>query len=273
MSCDSIVQVDTLKRRQHLRSARLGTRDCYFSISGRMSYKREHRRQYPIDAKRQSVKGSLHGRGVQKRYPGINLAKQVFAEKSKRSQTQDLLKMAQIAPNISAWLKCPNRLDLPGLDTPDAALVFAHRSKRSQAQDLARAARQKVPVEVWIGDPSRFDIKGVDTPSSKKPRRFKPVPKEDAKKIEAEKKQGRKLPTKGEILERAQAIHKEELVKQGLPAISAEEGELKESGTFEEARVDLMRGEQSKADAQIEGYIHDLNSELEPMGYRVVEID
>jgi hypothetical protein len=34
-----------------------------------------------------------------------------------------------------------------------------------------------------------------------------------------------------------------------------------------------MRGEKSKADAQIAGYVHDLNSELEPMGYRVVEID
>lgn len=129
-------------------------------------------------------------------------------------------------------------------------------------------------VEVWIGDPSRFDVKGVDTPRGQKPRRFKPVPKAEAEKIEAEKKkQGRKLPTKAEILERAQEIHKEKEVKQGLPALSAEESELKESGEFETARTDLMRGEKSKADAQIESYVHDLNSELEPMGYRVVEID
>jgi hypothetical protein len=194
----------------------------------------------------------------------------------------DLLKMAEIAPNVSAWLKCPNRLDLPGLDTPNAALVFSHRSKRSQAQDLARAAKKKVPVEVWIGDPSRFDVKGVDTPGSQKPkpRRFKVVEKEIGKKLELKRAESKKteekkhtLPSKEEILQRAQEMHKEELVKKGLPALSAEESELKESGTFEEARTDLMRGEKSKADAQIEGYVHDLNSELEPMGYRVVEID
>lgn len=188
----------------------------------------------------------------------------------------DLLKMAEIAPSVSAWLKCPNRLDLPGLDTPNAALAFSHRSKRSQAQDLARAAKKKVPVEIWIGDPSKVDLKGIDTPGSRKskPRRFKPVLKAEAEKIEAEKKkQGQKLPTKAEILERAQEIHKEKEVKQGLPALSAEESELKESGEFETARTDLMRGEKSKADAQIEGYVHDLNSELEPMGYKVVEID
>jgi hypothetical protein len=185
--------------------------------------------------------------------------------------------MAEIAPSVSAWLKCPNRLDIPGLDTPNAALVFSHRSKRSQAQDLARAAKKKVPVEVWIGDPSRFDVKGVDTPSSKDVRRFKPVPKEEAKKILEEKAKEkkeptRKLPTKEEILERAQERFQEKQTKVGLPAITAEEQELKESGLFEEARAELMRGEKSRADVQIEEYVHNLNSELEPLGFQVVQI-
>jgi len=247
-----------------------------------MSYKRRNQREYQIDVRRQNIRSSLHGRGGQKRYPGINVAKEAFEARSKRSKTQDLLKMAEIAPNVSAWLKCPNRLDLPGLDTPDAAMIFARRSKRSQAQDLARAARRKVPVEVWIGDPSRVDLQGVDTPGSKKPkpRRFKVVEEEEGKKLELKRAESEKtgekkhtLPSKQEIIERAQQIHMEKEAKQGLPTISAEESELKESGEFEEARADLMRGEKSKADAQIEGYIHDLNSELEPMGYRVVEID
>jgi hypothetical protein len=247
-----------------------------------MSYKRHNQREYQIDVRRQNFRGSLHGRGGQKRYPGINVAKEAFEARSKRSKTQDLLKMAEIAPNVTAWLKCPNRLDLPGLDTPDATMIFARRSKRSQAQDLARAARRKVPVEVWIGDPSKVDLQGVDTPGSKKPkpRRFKVVEKEEGKKLELKRIESKEteekkhtLPSKEEILQRAQEMHKEELVREGLPALSAEESELKESGTFEEARMDLMRGERSKVDAQIEGYVHDLNSELEPMGYRVVEIE
>jgi hypothetical protein len=247
-----------------------------------MPYQRHGEQSYEIESRHaRGPSGTLKrkGFGSKGRYPGINMAKQVFAEKSQRSRTQDLLKMAEIAPSVEAWLKCPNRLDLPGLDTPDAALVFSHRSKRSQAQDLARAARRKVPVEIWIGDPSKVDLQGVDTPGSKKPkpRRFKVVEKEEGKKLELkrateEKKEGRKLPTKAEILERAQELHKVELVKQGLPVISAEEKELKESGTFEEARADLMRGEKSKADPQIEAYVHDLNGELEPLGFQVVPI-
>lgn len=246
-----------------------------------MTYQRSKEQSYEMKARHRGLpsgtKRKGFGLGTKGRYPGINLAKQVFAEKSQRSRTQDLLKMAEIAPNVTAWLKCPNRLDIPGLDSPDAALVFSRRSRRSQAQDLARAARKKVPVEIWIGDPSKVDLKGVDTPGSKKTRRFKPVPKEEAKKILEEKvrekkESTRKLPTKEDILERAQERFQEKQTKVGLPAISAEEQELKESGLFEEARAELMRGEKSKADVQIEEYVHNLNSELEPLGFQVVPI-
>jgi hypothetical protein len=136
-------------------------------------------------------------------------------------------------------------------------------------------ARRFLVLMCVLGDPSKVDLQGVDTPGSKKPksRRFKVVEKEIGKKLELkrvteEKKQGRKLPTKAEILERAQESHKVELVKHGLPVISAEEKELEESGMFEEARVDLMRGEKSKVDPQIEAYVHDLNGELEPLGFQ-----
>jgi hypothetical protein len=33
-----------------------------------------------------------------------------------------------------------------------------------------------------------------------------------------------------------------------------------------------MRGEKSRADIQIEEYVHNLNSELEPLGFQVVPI-
>jgi len=246
-----------------------------------MSYKRHNQREYQIPIRRQNIKSSLHGRGCQKRYPGINVARQVFEERSARSRGQDLVRVAQIAPSVQVWLKDPSRWDLPNVDTPDARRIFEHRSTREKAQDLARRARKTKNIELWAGNVNRYDFDNIDTPpEGKHIRRFKVMPKEEGKKLELKRTESKKteekkhtLPSKEEILQRAQEMHKEELVKGGLPALSAEESELKESGTFEEARTDLMRGEKSKADAQIEGYIHDLNSELEPMGYRVVEID
>jgi hypothetical protein len=195
----------------------------------------------------------------------------------------DLLKMADIAPSVSAWLRCPNRLDIPGLDSPDAALVFSHRSKRSQAQDLARAARRKVPVEVWIGDPSKVDLKGVDTPTSKKPkpRRFKVVEKSEAKKLELKRTEAEKtetkekrhtLPTSEEITERATEMFQEKQTKAGLPNITPEKSELAEAGLLQIAREDLMRSE-SKVDSQMLQYIDDLRHELEPLGFDIVERD
>jgi len=241
-------------------------------------YHKQGKSSYSIPRKKSGQPGS-HRRS----YPGITVAGEVFESRSERAKTMDLLKMAEIAPNVTAWLQCPNRLDLLGLDTPDAALVFSHRSKRSQAQDLARAARRKVPVEVWIADPSKVDLKRIDTPSSKKPkpRRFKVVEKEEGKKLELKKaeskkveeeKQGRHLPTSEEITERAVELFQEKQAKAGLSSITPEKNELAESGLFEIARQDLMRTG-SKVDSQVLEYVHNLNSELEPMGFRVVEID
>jgi hypothetical protein len=217
----------------------------------------------------------VHGSGSKGHYPGINVAREVFEARSQRSKTQDLLKMADIAPSVTAWLKCPNRLDLPGLDTADADLVFSHRSKRSQAQDLARAARRKVPLEIWIRDTAHSDLEGVDT-KRKEPKtvkRFKICRKDQAK--ETEKKidpKGRKLPTKPEIIERAKEKFLEEQARMGLPTITPEEQELKEGGYFEGARAELMRGEESKVSGEVLKYIDDLRSELEPQGYTIVPI-
>jgi hypothetical protein len=65
----------------------------------------------------------------------------------------------------------------------------------------------------------------------------------------------------------------QEQERHGLPAITPEESELKESGAFEEARAELMRGEKSKADAQVEQYVHDLKGELEPLGFTIVPLE
>jgi hypothetical protein len=250
------------------------------------------------------VKGFGHGHGD--KYPGMSknvdfhksdrlVAETVFSQRSKRSQSQDLIRMATITPSLEVWLKNPNRYDFAGVDTPDPNLIFSHKTKRAQAADLARAAKRKVPLEVWIKDTAHADLKGVDTKNAKHVRKFKVVPKktaEKAKKSKLEKQKeldhefldgkiskeeyerkrtGGRMPKKEEIIEKAQEIHKEQLAKEGLPALSATEQELKESGTFEEARADLMRGETTKADSAMLQYIDDLRRELEPFGFDIVE--
>lgn len=205
-----------------------------------------------------------------------NLAKVVFESRSQRSQAQDLVRLAQIAPNVQVWLKDPSRWDIPNVDTPDAQRIFEHRTTRQKAQDLARRAKKTRNIELWMGNINKMDIQGVDTPpKGKRVKRFRVMEKEEGKKIlegkiKEKKEPTHKLPTKEEILERAQERFQEKQAKEGLPSITAEEQELKESGLFEVARSELMRGEKSKADAQIEEYVHNLNSELEPMGYTIV---
>jgi hypothetical protein len=244
-----------------------------------VSYQKRRQAQYQIDVRRsQGIKG-LAAR--KKGYPGINFAKEIFEGRSERSKGQDLVRLAQIAPSVTIWLRDPSRWDLPGIDTPNAQRIFEHRSTRQKAQDLARRARKTKNIELWAGNVNRYDFDNVDTPArGKHVRRFRVMEKEEDKKQELKKTETKKteekkhtLPSKQQIIERAQELHMQKEVKQGLPAISAEESELKESGEFEKARSELMRGEKSKADAQIESYVHDLNSELEGMGYRIVPID
>ncbi|MGA2309496.1 MAG: hypothetical protein ABSG57_08115 [Candidatus Bathyarchaeia archaeon] len=268
-----------------------------------MSYQKKHgSSEYYLRSRRVLPTGSraLHGNGHGHgdKYPGINrnvdfhksdklVAEMAFSQRSKRSQAIDRVKLAEITTNLEAWLHSPNRLDFPGVDTPNGRLIFSHKSKRAQAADLAKAAKRKVPMEIWIKDTAHTDLKGVDTknaktqgPREKVVRKYRVVPKEEAKKLEmkvSESKEAKEkkhtLPSKAEILERAQEIHAEKEVKSGLPAKTAEEGELKESGDFEAARSELMSGEGSKADAQVLEYVHNINSELEPLGFKVVEID
>lgn len=279
-----------------------------------MSYRKRGSSRYTLHSARSMPSGSakgLHGKG-QDKYPGISknvnfhrsdkiTAEMAFGSRSKRSQALDLVKMAEIAPNIEAYLKSPNRFDWPCVDTADARLIFSHKSKRSQAADLARAAKRKVPLEIWIKSSEHTDLQGVDTKNAKpgqkrvtkqRLRKWKIVPKkkaDKAKKSKLEKQKAldheflngkvskeeyerkRTMPNKKEIVEKAQEIHMEQLAKEGLPTVTATEQELKENGTFETARANLMRGETSKADSQMLQYISDLRTELEPYGFDIVE--
>jgi hypothetical protein len=246
-----------------------------------MSYKQRKQQGYELPVRRQSPQG-LQGKRGQKRYsdPGIKFAKQMFAGRSERSKGQDLVRLAQIAPDVTVWLKDPSRWDLKGVDMPQAERIFENRTARQKAADLAKRAKLTKDVELWMGNINRLDMKGVDSPpKGKHIRRFRVMPKEEGKKLELKRAETKKteekkhtLPSTEQIIERAQQIHMEKAVKEGLPTISAEPSELRESGEFEEARAELMRGEKSKADIQIEEYVHNLNSELEPLGFQVVPV-
>lgn len=69
------------------------------------------------------------------------------------------------------------------------------------------------------------------------------------------------LPSKHEILLRAKAKAIEKQVLHGLPAISPTERELKESGTFQRARLDLMRVDQEALSQQM-SYLQEMAGEL-----------
>jgi hypothetical protein len=203
----------------------------------------------------------------------IVVAKTVFESRSKRSREQDLVRLAKISPNISVYVKSPNRFDIPGVDTVQPALLFSRRSKRSRVADLAKLAR-RAPLQLWIGNINRYDLEGVDTPpKDKHVRRFKILSRKDAKKEKPIETRVRTLPTKEEILERAKEKFMDEQSRRGLPAITPEESELKESGLFEVARSELMRSDKTKADSQILQYIGELRNELEQFGFTVVPLE
>lgn len=75
------------------------------------------------------------------------------------------------------------------------------------------------------------------------------------------------LPSKSEILQRALAKDMEKQFRAGLPGITPEESELKESGTFQEAREDLMRDP-----AQVSEQLKYLDQMAEDLKLKVIPI-
>lgn len=70
------------------------------------------------------------------------------------------------------------------------------------------------------------------------------------------------LPKPKEILKRAREIDMSRAVMSGLPAITPEKHELKESGTLEEARVDLMRSSETRWKMEQRKYLDQLAGEM-----------
>jgi hypothetical protein len=247
-------------------------------------YKQSSKRTYDVNRRLKSPAKGFH-RGDRK------AAEIAFEARSDRSKSQDLIRLAKIAPNISVYLKQPNRFDFPEIDTPDAKLIFKHKSRREQAADLAKLAKL-APIEVWIEKTNRYDIENVDTPprgkavppteqksaEPKTVKRFQVIKKKVAEKLklkparEDAEKPTRKMPSKAEIQQRAKELYMEEQAKSGLPSITPETSELRENGLLLKAQHELMRGEDSKVESQVLEYVDQLKQELEPMGFSIVPI-
>lgn len=209
---------------------------------------------------------SWRGSGKAKR--NTSLAKKSFEGRSKRSQAQDLHKYAEIAPNISAYLKAPGEYDWQGIDTPDK---------------LAGLAKEKGSVEMTIKDGSAKD--------KPKTHRYKVVKKTEAKKEDAEKpkelaksednntileKPTHKLPSQKEILEKAQAMYMAENFKpkynDSAPEVLPTKGELSEEGYLQKAKLDLMTSEDTQASRQTLDYVDNLRGQLEKIGFTIEPI-
>jgi len=75
-------------------------------------------------------------------------------------------------------------------------------------------------------------------------------------------------PSKSEILKHAKRLDMMSAIGQGLPTITPEDYELRESGEFSEAQHDLMRSEESRHRGEQERYLKGMAGE---MGLRVLE--
>lgn len=209
-------------------------------------------------------RSSWKGAGKAKR--DTSFAKKSFEGRSKRSQAQDLHKYADIAPNISVYLKAPGEYDWQGIDTPDK---------------LAFLAKEKGSVEITVKDASAKD--------KPKTHRYKIKPKTEAKKEEAEKPKelkaesnnpiigsSHKLPTEKEILAKAQELYQKENFKsineESMPETLPTKGELSEEGYLQKAKLALMTSQDTVASRKTMDYIDNLRGELEKIGFTIEPI-
>ena len=175
----------------------------------------------------------------------------VFVEgRSRRSIEQDLRRKAKIAPTVQAWVKHPNKYDLPGIDLPNTGDVIAVVGVEDRPVAVVRG--RKKPEE------AKRQVEEAVKKADKRARR------------KAKARRGRRLPTKSEIEEKAVELYMKE--HPDMP-LTPEVEELKEGGYYERARRELMRAERSVEEEQkglyIQGMLEELRRLLEPEGLTV----
>jgi len=209
-----------------------------------------------------------------KRIPGfpeedVEKAREAFRKRSARSRAVDLSKLAPTAPSVEDWMKRPNRLDIPGVDTPSGK-----REKPKETQPK-KAEKPKPPKKVEKPKPPK---KAEKPKPPEKPKTEKPKQAKLAKAPEKPKPKGRRLPTRPEIIQKAVELWMEEHGYHFLDirAPTPEYSELKEGGYIERAQRELMKSEKRRITETEERekarYIQALKEELESLGYEVIPV-
>jgi hypothetical protein len=195
------------------------------------------------------------------------LAKQSFENRSKRSQSQDLHKFADIAPNITVYLKAPCEWDWPGVDTPSK---LAELTRKGNVELVVKDSSKKDKLKTH-----RYKIKKKD--ANKELKKKQELAKADVVMFNvplAEK--GHKLPTEKEILAEAQRLYQKENFKaihnESMPEQMPTKGELQEEGLLNAAKLNLMTSQDTQASRSVLDYVDGLRQQLEKIGFTVEPI-
>jgi hypothetical protein len=214
------------------------------------------------EKKRKSFGSGWRGSGKAKR--DSNLAMANFKNRSKRSQTQDLHKYADIAPNIVAYLKAPSELDWPGVDSPSKLSELA---KKGNVEMVVKDVSQKDKPKT-----NRFKIREKTDKDVDKP---KELAKSDDNNPILEKPT-HKMPSQDEIFRKAQALYMAEKFKpkynDSEPEVLPTRGELAEEGYLQKAKLALMTSEDTQASRATFDYIDNLRGQLEKIGFTIEPI-
>ncbi|MCL5949756.1 MAG: hypothetical protein M1490_04695 [Candidatus Bathyarchaeota archaeon] len=228
---------------------------------------------------RRSGSGHKSGKG-KGRFNPLAKAKEVFSKRSEQSRIQDLTRIAQVAPNIDAYIQDPNKFDIPYVDMP--------KSQQETIEQLCRLA-SKEPCDVTIKDKEAKKSKRVRIVKKEtvKSEIEKAVKEAEDKMIAElmtsenspilEDKPKRRLPTQEEILAEAQQIWLKDnnaAVHEGFfEGVSApEKGELAEEGYLQKAKLKLMTTQDTFAERQTSDYLDSMRQQLNKLGFDIVPI-
>ena len=216
------------------------------------------------------------GKGKGHSFNPLTIAKRSFEKRSKRSQEQDLRQIAQLAPNLSVYLRDPTRFDLPFIDMP--------RDQNETVKVLCRLA-SKAPCEIHVKDTD-----------AKRTKKVKVVKKQDVKAevdkavLEIEKKaelaraenvktEGPEsyLPSEKEIYDEAVRLwmkenHKPKFGDYMENVAAPTKGELSEEGFLRKAQLSLMTKDSTQASRQVEDYLQNIRNEVQKLGFDIVPI-
>ena len=209
-----------------------------------MSYKKQRKQYVQVKRRTTTTTKTLHLTGKRKSQAyalakDLTRARKKFAAMSPRSQSQDLRKLAPIAPNIQAWLHSPNHFDIPSVDTPSSKNI-AELAKKQDIEVWLKNGKEKLGKSLKRYSIKKSDINEVKKPTltdTKEPKKSKEPEKEKATNINPVK---RSMPSKEEIEAEAYRLYSMDNQNNENITTSPERAELAEEGYLKEAQRNLM---------------------------------